>query len=137
MIKEIAFSEIPIMQINVAGNYDLKQLKKYAEDLQDRIEGLKEINEVKIVGAFDREIQVNIDMYKLQAAGLTLTHIQRAIGGENLLSPVGKCYSTAWNQPWVSKENSSRQKEIENIIVTSAIWSEVVCEGLCSCSGWI
>src|ERR1700756_2718095 len=72
MIKEIAFSEIPIMYINIAGNFDLKDLKKYAEDLQDRIEGMKEINEVKIVGALDREIQVNIDMYKLQAAQLTL-----------------------------------------------------------------
>ena len=75
MIKEIAFSEIPIMYINVAGNYDLKQLKKYAEDLQDHIEGLKEINEVKIVGALDREIQVNIDVYKMQAAQLNRTTI--------------------------------------------------------------
>src|ERR1700745_1840309 len=33
MIKEIAFSEIPIMYINIAGNFDLKDLKKYAEDL--------------------------------------------------------------------------------------------------------
>jgi len=64
MIKEIAFSEIPIMYINVSGKYDLKQLKKYAEDLQDRVEGLKEINEAKLVGALDREIQVNIDAYK-------------------------------------------------------------------------
>lgn len=27
VIKEIAFSEIPIMYINISGNYDLKQLK--------------------------------------------------------------------------------------------------------------
>src|SRR6476620_9181513 len=84
MIKEIAFSEIPIMYINVAGNYDLKQLKKYAEDLQDRVEGVKEINEVKLVGALEREIQVNIDAYKLQAAQLTLGDLQRAIAQENL-----------------------------------------------------
>src|ERR1700751_55682 len=83
MIKEIAFSEIPIMFINIAGNFHLKDLKKYAEDLQDRIEGMKEINEAKMVGALDREIQVNVDMYKLQAAQLTLTDLQRAIGSEN------------------------------------------------------
>ena len=45
VIKEIAFSEIPIMYINISGNYDLKQLKKYAENLQEGLEGLKEINE--------------------------------------------------------------------------------------------
>src|SRR5690606_10062196 len=50
MIKEIAFSEIPIMYINIAGDYDMKQLKKYAEDMQDEFEGLKEINEIRLVG---------------------------------------------------------------------------------------
>ena len=84
VIKEIAFSEIPIMYINVAGNFELKMLKKYADQIKERIEGLKEINEVKMVGAPEREIQVNVDVYKLQAANLTLMDIQRAIGQENL-----------------------------------------------------
>jgi multidrug efflux pump len=35
------------MYINIAGKYDLKNLKEYADDLKDRIEGLKEITEVK------------------------------------------------------------------------------------------
>lgn len=62
MIKEVAFSEMPIMYINISGKYDLRKLKKYAEDLQDRVEGLREITEVKLVGALEREIQVNIDL---------------------------------------------------------------------------
>lgn len=120
VIKEIAFSEIPIMYINIAGNYDLKQLKKYAESLEERIEGLKEINEVKIVGALDREIQVNIDAYKLQAAGLTLTDIQRAIASENLTMSGGNI-SLNGMKPTLSIKSEFRDpKEIENIIVASA-----------------
>ncbi|MGZ3903760.1 MAG: efflux RND transporter permease subunit [Bacteroidia bacterium] len=120
MIKEIAFSEIPIMYINIAGNYDLKDLKKYAEDLQDRIEGMKEINEAKIVGALDREIQVNVDMYKLQAAQLTLTDIQRAIGSENL-SLTGGTVPLNGMKPTLSiKSEFKDPKEIENIVVNSA-----------------
>ncbi len=120
MIKEIAFSEIPIMYINVAGNYDLKQLKKYAEDLQDRVEGLKEINEVKLVGALDREIQVNIDAYKLQAAQLTLTDIQRAIGQENLAISGGNIPLNGMKPTLSIKSEFKDPKEIENIVVTSA-----------------
>ena len=120
MIKEIAFSEIPIMYINVAGKYDLKQLKKYAEDLQDRVEGLKEINEVKLVGALDREIQVNIDAYKLQAAQLTLTDIQRAIGQENLTISGGNIPLNGMKPTLSIKSEFKDPKEIENIIVTSA-----------------
>ncbi len=125
MIKEIAFSEIPIMYINIAGNYDLKQLKKYAEDLQDRIEGLKEINEVKIVGALDREIQVNIDAYKLQAAQLTLGDIQRAIGQENLSITGGNVPINGMKPTLSIKSEFKDPKEIENIIVTSAVGAKL------------
>ncbi len=120
MIKEIAFSEIPIMYINIAGNFDLKDLKKYAEALQDRVEGMKEINEAKIIGALDREIQVNIDMYKLQAAQLTLVDVQRAIGSENM-SLTGGTVPLNGMKPTLSiKSEFKEPKEIENIVVNSA-----------------
>lgn len=120
MIKEIAFSEIPIMYINIAGNYDLKELKKYAEDLEDKIESLKEINDVQIVGALDREIQVNIDAYKLQAAQLTLGDIQRAIAQENLSITGGNVPINGMKPTLSIKSEFKNPKEIENIVVTSA-----------------
>ena len=120
MIKEISFSEIPIMYINIAGNFDLKDLKKYAEDLQDRLESMKEINEVKIVGALDREIQVNIDMYKMQAAQLTLTDLQRAIGSENISLTGGNVPLNGMKPTLSIKSEFKNPKEIENIVVSSA-----------------
>jgi len=48
--------------------------------VQDKIESLKEITRVDIVGALNREIQVDVDMYKLQAASLTFNDIDRMIG---------------------------------------------------------
>jgi len=119
MIKEIAFSEIPIMYINIAGNFDLKELKKYAENLQDRVEGLKEINEAKIVGGLEREIQVNIDAYKLQAAQLTLVDIQRAIAQENLTMSGGNISLDGMKPTLSIKSEFQTPKEIENIVVTS------------------
>ena len=69
MVREIDFSEIPIMYVNLSGDMDLAKIKEYAELAQDKIEGLKEITRVDIVGALDREIQIDVDMYKMQAAG--------------------------------------------------------------------
>ena len=83
-VMEVNFSEMPILYINLSGDFDLNQLKLYAEELQDRIESLKEITRVDIVGALEREIQINVDMYKMQAAGLTTGDIERAVAMENL-----------------------------------------------------
>ncbi|HEY1045501.1 MAG TPA: efflux RND transporter permease subunit, partial [Bacteroidia bacterium] len=119
MIKEIAFSEIPIMYVNVAGNYNLNQLKKYADEMSDKIEGLSEINEVKMVGALDREIQVNIDAYKLQAAQMTIGDIQRAIAQENLTITGGNVPLNGMKPTLSIKSEFKNPMEIENIVVSS------------------
>ena len=82
-VAEFAFSEMPIMFVNVSGNYDGLKLKEYAEKMQDRFEELKEINRADIIGAPEREIQLNVDPYKMQAARLTFQDIENAVSFEN------------------------------------------------------
>lgn len=82
-VIEVAFSDFPIMFINVAGNYDALKLKKYAEDLQDRIEELPEITRADLTGAPEREIQINVDKFKMEAAGIGFNDIANAIASEN------------------------------------------------------
>ena len=83
-VTRINLSEIPILYINLSGDLGLVKLKQIAEELQDEIEGLEEISRVDISGALDREIQINVDLYKMQAAGLSYFAIQAAIAAENL-----------------------------------------------------
>ena len=82
-VAEFAFSEMPIMFVNLSGNYDGVKLKSYAEKLQDRFEDLKEVNRADIIGAPEREIQINVDQYKMQAARVSFTDIENAVNYEN------------------------------------------------------
>ena len=81
--QEFAFSEMPIMFVNVSGDYDGVKLKEYAEKLQDRFEELSELTRAEIVGAPEREIQINADPYKMQAASISFTDIENAVNREN------------------------------------------------------
>jgi multidrug efflux pump subunit AcrB len=83
-VMEINLSDIPIMYINLSGDYSLEKIKTYAELLQDKIETLPEITRVDIVGALDREIQIDVDMYKMQAASVTFYEIFGAVKNENM-----------------------------------------------------
>jgi multidrug efflux pump len=89
-VVDIDFSEVPIMNVNLSGDYDLKTLKKYADQMQDRIETLNEIRRVDIVGALDREIQINVDMFKAALAGVSLDDISGAINFENKIISGGQ-----------------------------------------------
>ncbi len=82
-VQEFAFSEMPIMFVNVSGDYDGIKLKFYADKLQDRFEELTEITRAEIVGAPEREIQVNVDPYKMTAARISLMDVENAISREN------------------------------------------------------
>ena len=67
LYMEVSFSDQPIMYVNLSGDYDLVRLKKYADDLQDKLEELPQINRVDIVGAPEREFQINVDNYRMQS----------------------------------------------------------------------
>src|SRR4051812_38653997 len=82
-VQEFNFSEFPIMYVNISGDYDPVKLKEFADDMQDRFEEQREITRADIVGAPEREIQVNVDPYKMQVSKVSFTDIENAIAREN------------------------------------------------------
>ncbi len=83
-VMEVSLSEIPIMYVNMSGDYDNMKLKKYADDLQDKLEELSQITRVDIVGAPEREFQINVDNYRMRSANITFDDIANAVSRENM-----------------------------------------------------
>ncbi|MCB9264257.1 MAG: efflux RND transporter permease subunit [Lewinellaceae bacterium] len=83
-VVEFAFSDIPIMFVNISGDYDGLKLKRFADKLKDRFEALPEVNKAEIVGAPEREIQVNVDPIAMEKAMVSFTDIANAISSENM-----------------------------------------------------
>lgn len=118
-VIDIDISEVPIMNINVAGDFSLEQLKEYGEDMQDRIESLTEIRRVDIVGALDREIQINVDMFKLSMAGVSLDDIQSAVGFENRIIPSGQISVDGMKRSLGVNGEFANAEQLGNMVVTS------------------
>lgn len=124
-VQEVEFSEIPILFVNISGDYELSQLKKYADDMQDRIEGMKEITRVDIVGALEREIQINVDMYKLQAAKLTMGDIDRALAYENKTISGGLVNMDEMQRALSVSGEFRNMEQIKNVVVNSMAGASV------------
>ncbi|HWB64437.1 MAG TPA: efflux RND transporter permease subunit, partial [Chitinophagales bacterium] len=118
-VQEFDINELPIMNINLAGDFPLDRIKKYAKDLKDRIESMKEITRVDIVGGVDREIQVNVDMYKMTAAGIAFMDIENAIQRENLNISGGEVRVDEMRRNLRVTGQFKDPKELEDIIVRS------------------
>ncbi|MPL94176.1 Cobalt-zinc-cadmium resistance protein CzcA [bioreactor metagenome] len=124
-VREIDLSEIPIMTINISGDYDLETLKKYAEIIQDKIEALPEITRVDIIGALDREIQINVDLNKMKAAGLTFTDIERAVMAENATIAAGSITQNGMNSSISVKGQFLEISDLYSIILTTPTGGQI------------
>jgi len=116
-IMDVNLAEFPVMYINISGNYDLDRLKKYADIMQDKIEGVKEITRVDIVGALEREIQINADIFKMQAARVTFSDIESAVSRENLTISGGTITMNGTKNSVRLKGQFEKVQEIRDIIV--------------------
>lgn len=119
-VTKVEFSEIPIMQVNVSGDYDLGTLKKYAELLQDHIEELPEISRIDIIGAPEREVQINVNMYKMQAAQLTMYDIYAAISNENRIISGGTMKVEDMRRSITVSGEFDNIEQIRNLTVNNA-----------------
>ncbi len=118
-ITEFDISEIPIMSINVAGNYSLDRLKDYAEEVQDRVEEMSEITRVDMIGALEKEVQINVDKYKLTAANLTFQDIENALMFENATISAGNVDIGGMTRSVSIRGDFESVEEIANIVVAS------------------
>ena len=82
-VFELNFSEFPVMNINLSGDFTMDQLKEYAEYLEDEIEKLPEISKVDIRGSREREVKIDVDVHKMEALQISFNDIAGAISNEN------------------------------------------------------
>ena len=120
---EVSFSDFPIMYVNISGNYDLMRLKKMADDTKDRLEELTQLNRVDIVGAPEREFQINVDNYRMQAAGVTYDDIANAVARENMDISGGQLEVGNMKRQLQLKGQLKTAEDIQGIIVRNSTGS--------------
>ena len=124
-VQDINLADLPIMYLNISGDYDLKSLKKYAEDIQDRVESLKEISGIDIVGALEQEVQINTDLNKMAAAQISFGDIERAVGYENLTISGGTIKMDGIRRTLNVKKEFNSADEIADLIIKTPTGSSV------------
>ena len=109
--------EVPILNINMQGNYTTQQLKDYGKKLQDDIEEVPEVKKVDILGVDDKEVEIAVDIFKMTAAQVSFDDIQNAVKYENMTLSGGNLTSQGSRNNIRIVGEIKDPKELENIIV--------------------
>jgi CzcA family heavy metal efflux pump len=89
VLQETEFSDLPILQVHLAGDVGPVVLKRLAESLQDEIEALPGVLRAGLVGGLEREVKVDVDPERLRLYDLSLEDVVDAVSDENVAIPGG------------------------------------------------
>lgn len=83
-VIDVDLSELPIMTVNLSGDFTSDELRGYAEFLEDEIEDIKEISSVDVKGIQEREMSIEVDIPKMESLEVSFGDIENAIKSENM-----------------------------------------------------
>ncbi|MBT8316735.1 MAG: efflux RND transporter permease subunit [Lutibacter sp.] len=117
-VQELNFAELmPIMNINLSGDFSMDKLKEFGEYLEEEIEKVPEISKVDIRGIQDKEVEISVDLYKMETSKISFNDIAMAIQNENMTVSGGDLLENGIRRNVRVIGEFKSAKEIENIII--------------------
>ena len=92
-IFELDFSDFPVLNVNVSGDYNYDVLKENAEYLQDEFEKLPEVSKAELRGLLDKEVKISVEKNQMEALEISFQDIENAISAENVTMSGGEILS--------------------------------------------
>ena len=111
--------EMPILNINISGDYPIERLKEFGEYLEDEIENLSQIKQVDIRGAQEKEVEVAVDIFKMTAAKVNYDDIINSIGGGNVTMSAGNFIASGQRRTIRIIGEIDSPEQLENFVVKS------------------
>jgi multidrug efflux pump subunit AcrB len=88
-VSEASVSSIPILTLNLSGDYALSELKRFAETIEEKTEVIRGIRRVDISGIPEEAIHIYFSVQKLKSRNLSIDQILAQIRNANQDIPFG------------------------------------------------
>lgn len=119
-------SEIPLMEISVAGPYSIFALTQLAEDIKDSVESVQGVESVEVFGGLKQEIQIVLNPVKMLELKISQNDILNALKGVNVSIPVGEADLNGVRYTLRVDESLSSITAVENTLIRSPSGTQVL-----------
>ncbi len=91
VVKPVEIDDVPIVNLTLYSHrYSDYELRRMAEELEIRLQGVKNAGRTYVVGGRPREITINISPQRMASRGVSIQDIQRALQGANISLQAGE-----------------------------------------------
>ncbi len=109
--------EMAILNIGLSGDIPTEEMKFYAELLKDKIEQMSEIKEVIIRGVQEFEVEVSLDLMKMNAATVSFDNVINAIVRGNSTVSAGNIKGDGLRRNIRVLGEIKSPEELENFVI--------------------
>ncbi len=90
VVKPVEIDDVPIVNLSLYSNrYSDYVLRQIVEELEIRLQGVKDAGKTYIVGGRPRQITVELSPQRMAGRGVSIQDIQRVIQAANVVAPAG------------------------------------------------
>ena len=108
---------LPVVEVILAGNVEYETLNDTARLLRERLLDIPQVADADLVGARDRQIIIGANQEKLEALGISLDEVVRAVSSRNVTVPGGTLETQSREYLLRTIGEIERAGEFEKIIV--------------------
>ncbi len=120
-VRRVLPSDVNIIQIAlVSENASRDNLKKYAEELQDKLEQIKQLKAIKIHGLPDRIVRIDLKLEKMAQLRIPLEAVVGSLQSEIANIPGGSVDAGTKSFNIKTSGNYTDEEEIKNTIIFSS-----------------
>ncbi len=91
VVQKFGSDMAPVMQLAINAKRDVREITETADkNVRRQLETVPGVGRVEILGGAKRQVNVELDVDRLRAHGLTALDVQRSISRDNVTSPGGR-----------------------------------------------
>ena len=106
-----------VIMLTISGEVDERTMKEYAKQIRNEAVALPGVTRANVIGSRPYEISIEISEFTLQAYGLTLLEVARAVRMNSLDLPAGSIRSKSGDILVRTKGQAYTARDFENIVV--------------------
>lgn len=114
-ISDVNFNNEPVLRLSLSGPFDVALLKEWGDELSDKLEKIKGVSEVEVLGGQEREIQVIVNKVSLDNYALSLLQVTNGIAAANSDIPIGTIETAGENYSLSFSGRIEELAELKNI----------------------
>jgi multidrug efflux pump subunit AcrB len=119
VVKPVEIDDVPIVNLTLySDRYSDYELRRMAEELEIRLQSVKNAGRTYVAGGRPRQITVALSPVLMAGRGVVLEDVQRALAGANVSVPAGELTQSDQTMVVNAGRFLKQASEVEDLVVT-------------------